>query len=64
MFLKVVKLAPGVAAVYWCRGRALEAKGDIPGAIADLEHFLELAPDDGVAPQQVRRWLAEKKAKR
>jgi tetratricopeptide (TPR) repeat protein len=58
---KAIELAPTLALAWVVRGHCRRKKGDVPGAVADLEHGLELQPS-GPLGERARRWLAEIKA--
>jgi regulator of sirC expression with transglutaminase-like and TPR domain len=60
---RAIELDPGLALPWAIRGAARSDKGNLEEAIADLERFLELAPQDPQAPE-VRRGLERLKAKR
>ena len=44
-------------------GTIRRQKGDLPGAIADLEIAVKLKPDDGAVPEQPRRRVPRREAR-
>ena len=60
---KAIELDASIAESWSHRGAARLQTGDVDGAIADFERYLELAPTGSDAPS-IRRFLEERKATR
>ena len=54
-FSNAIEMQPDLFWAWTNRGFARAARADIPGAIADFEHALEMRPDNATAKQQLQR---------
>jgi tetratricopeptide (TPR) repeat protein len=58
-FVRAAQIAPSPVAIYW-QGQALEAKGDVPSAVAAYKNVLRLAPQFTEAQTRLNILLAPK----